>query len=454
MYHPNIYKTSMCINFTNPQGNKCQWGFYCTHAHGQEDIRNPNKKSTSNDQSSQPQQQTVDKSSSNDKDKITDHTVTSLSTMINDKPKIDKRTRSISAQSSLASYQLNSDPNLYASTNGNHSRSPQFYNNSMSSHMQASNMQSYNSYNSPPNAPPTTNTSHNNANTNSHSSTPSRPHRADFSPLPYTQQQYRQQQFAPPQLNLHDPNTMYSSHHQSTQPNYHQDPSWTAHQQQKRGRSVSADTGLVPYLGNKASAQPSWGHRYPSHDAMNYNQAPSTIPTIPPTPTDELPHNAPSFGDGTRVSRTFNGPPVPSRTLSDPSSTSTKETTVPKITISSIEQPDNTGNKSPPPPTGDIVKNSPHNFLLNRDITFQDPSMLQPPRTIRSTSHGNLTYPSNSDANNPYLPNPNTLSTAKLQPLTASSSLPSSKYDNRVPPLPNQTLDKNYFMAKAPPTDC
>ena len=39
----------MCINFTNPQGNKCQWGFYCTHAHGQEDIRNPNKKSNSND---------------------------------------------------------------------------------------------------------------------------------------------------------------------------------------------------------------------------------------------------------------------------------------------------------------------------------------------------------------------------------------------------------------------
>ena len=38
----------MCINFTNPQGNKCQWGFYCTHAHGQDDIRNPNKKSTPN----------------------------------------------------------------------------------------------------------------------------------------------------------------------------------------------------------------------------------------------------------------------------------------------------------------------------------------------------------------------------------------------------------------------
>ena len=41
MYHPNIYKTSMCINFTNPTGNKCQWGYYCTHAHGPEDIRSP-----------------------------------------------------------------------------------------------------------------------------------------------------------------------------------------------------------------------------------------------------------------------------------------------------------------------------------------------------------------------------------------------------------------------------
>ena len=87
----------MCINFTNPQGNKCQWGFYCTHAHGQEDIRNPNKKSTSNDQSSQTQQ--TDKSSI-DKDKINDTlskktTAQPLSTMINDKPKIDKRTRSI-----------------------------------------------------------------------------------------------------------------------------------------------------------------------------------------------------------------------------------------------------------------------------------------------------------------------------------------------------------------------
>ena len=324
--------------------------------------------------------------------------------------------------------------------------------------MQASNMQSY-SYNSPPNTVPTSYNHHGGSpnNINHHSSqhtmnttsSPPRPHRADFSPLPYTQQQYRQQQFAPPQLNLHDPNTMYSTHHQQTQPNYQQDPSWTAHQQQKRGRSVSADTGLVPYLGNKASAQPNWGHRYPSHDALaSYNQPPPPIPPtpIPPTPTDELPNNAPSFGDGTRVSCTFKGPPVPSRTLSDPSSTSTKET-IPKITIQSAEQSHNTGNKSPPPPTGDIVKNSPHNFLL------ADASMLQPPRTLRSISHGNVPYPSNSGGNNVYLTNQNSSNIAKLQPLTASSSLPSSKYDNRVPPLPNQTLDKNYFMAKAPPAD-
>ncbi|ETO24110.1 hypothetical protein RFI_13049 [Reticulomyxa filosa] len=41
MYHPNIYKTSMCINFTHPYGNCCKWGFYCTHAHGQDDVRVP-----------------------------------------------------------------------------------------------------------------------------------------------------------------------------------------------------------------------------------------------------------------------------------------------------------------------------------------------------------------------------------------------------------------------------
>lgn len=30
----------MCINFTDPKGNKCEWGFYCTHAHGDNDMRN------------------------------------------------------------------------------------------------------------------------------------------------------------------------------------------------------------------------------------------------------------------------------------------------------------------------------------------------------------------------------------------------------------------------------
>ncbi|ETO09153.1 hypothetical protein RFI_28235 [Reticulomyxa filosa] len=47
MYHPNIYKTSMCMNYTNPSGNRCKWGYYCTHAHGQHDIRPPvNRRST------------------------------------------------------------------------------------------------------------------------------------------------------------------------------------------------------------------------------------------------------------------------------------------------------------------------------------------------------------------------------------------------------------------------
>jgi len=44
MYHPNIYKTSLCTNFTANGGDQCQWGYFCTHAHGQKDIRNLNKK--------------------------------------------------------------------------------------------------------------------------------------------------------------------------------------------------------------------------------------------------------------------------------------------------------------------------------------------------------------------------------------------------------------------------
>jgi len=31
----------MCMNYTNPSGNRCKWGYYCTHAHGQQDIRPP-----------------------------------------------------------------------------------------------------------------------------------------------------------------------------------------------------------------------------------------------------------------------------------------------------------------------------------------------------------------------------------------------------------------------------
>ena len=88
----------MCINFTNPQGNKCQWGFYCTHAHGQEDIRNPNKKSASNEQASQPQ--TTDKTENKDKTKDTSTKTTNntsaqpISNMMTEiPPKMDKRMR-------------------------------------------------------------------------------------------------------------------------------------------------------------------------------------------------------------------------------------------------------------------------------------------------------------------------------------------------------------------------
>lgn len=46
MYHPNIYKTSLCANFASSNGDQCQWGFFCTHAHGQKEIRNSNKTNT------------------------------------------------------------------------------------------------------------------------------------------------------------------------------------------------------------------------------------------------------------------------------------------------------------------------------------------------------------------------------------------------------------------------
>merc|ERR1719461_157718 len=32
MYHPAIYKTSLCTNFPK---NQCSWGDFCTHAHGE-----------------------------------------------------------------------------------------------------------------------------------------------------------------------------------------------------------------------------------------------------------------------------------------------------------------------------------------------------------------------------------------------------------------------------------
>lgn len=41
MYHPQIYKTSQCINYNSKGGNKCKWGAYCTHAHGEDDVRSP-----------------------------------------------------------------------------------------------------------------------------------------------------------------------------------------------------------------------------------------------------------------------------------------------------------------------------------------------------------------------------------------------------------------------------
>jgi len=44
MYHPHIYKTSLCSNFNEALGNEaakqnCLWGNLCTHAHGKSDLR-------------------------------------------------------------------------------------------------------------------------------------------------------------------------------------------------------------------------------------------------------------------------------------------------------------------------------------------------------------------------------------------------------------------------------
>lgn len=44
MYHPHIYKTSLCTNFsesksTESRGKTCLWGNLCTHGHGKDDLR-------------------------------------------------------------------------------------------------------------------------------------------------------------------------------------------------------------------------------------------------------------------------------------------------------------------------------------------------------------------------------------------------------------------------------
>merc|ERR1712176_544627 len=205
MYHPNIYKTSMCINFTNPQGNKCQWGFYCTHAHGQEDIGNPNKKgsSTSNTDNS------ASKTDDNDKNTNTNNPSNNkISQPLNimDKKKMDKRSRSQSAQSNLPNYQ-NNDMNTYSNGgNQNHLRSPQYgmmnpshgvghSHNLPSNQLPQPNMQ-YNSYNSPDG----TNVSPNHSMNGVPPSRSMTSHRADFSPVPYTAKQFQKQN--PPQFSL------------------------------------------------------------------------------------------------------------------------------------------------------------------------------------------------------------------------------------------------------------
>ena len=386
-----------------------------------------------------------------------------------------------------------SDQNLYS--NGNHLRSPQFgmmnqtphsghhSHNLTSNHLPPPNMQynnnnnnnNNNNYNSPPNNSTlhdhqSPNNSINNLQGQQSMNTPPRgvtSHRADFSPLPYTAAAVARQ-IAPPQFNLHDPNSMYS--HQQTSHHHHktygsQDPSYAAYQYQKRGRSASADHALTPYLGtNKASQQPNMFPRHYSHDPMyptHTQQQPQqhTHQHIHST-NDQLPSTAPSFGDGTRVSRTFN-PPHPDFDNNDITNTNTIKTKTVKLTIQTERGDElnnnnnnnhNNNTSTPPPPNAEQVKNSPHNFFTNRDITFQDTSMLQPPRATRSISHGNLMGVSNSGGNNNnlYLPNLANISNAKMQKLEVSSSLPSSR-NNRVPKLP---MDQGYYVHNKTPTDC
>eukprot|EP01084_Bolivina_argentea_P089369 161274_1 len=142
MYHPNIYKTSMCINFTNPQGNKCQWGFYCTHAHGQDDIRNPNKGSKSNPNSAQngSTQNSATNINKNDtpngdnnspsNSNLSNNNIHKLSGLIPEKKKKDARMRSMSAGIALPTvisnnpYSLNQGQNNAPNTSM-HLQSPQ-----------------------------------------------------------------------------------------------------------------------------------------------------------------------------------------------------------------------------------------------------------------------------------------------------------------------------------------
>jgi len=448
MYHPNIYKTSMCINFTNPQGNKCQWGYYCTHAHGQDDIRNPNnKKSGSNEaandnETSNENHKDKNKSSPLQNGNIDNtHNVQPMSAMLSEKKKLEKRLRSQSAQSNLpAMYQgVNDGSNMYM--NGGHLRSPQFgYNQLQSGHISHNlaaaqlpppNMHQYNTRGSP-------NASNDNSPYNSMNdlqqnnlSTPPRAHthtshRADFSPVPFTAEAARQYVTnPPPQLNLHDPNSgMYAT--QPHNANYPPEASFVPYAQaqfRKRGRSVSDNTGLVPYLGaTKASQQPNMYHRYQSQESGLQPQ--TTYPFAPPNSADELPMMNPSFADASRVSRTYQVTQSPPHDQQSPGGSAVKQ-----LTIQTDGEKPNTS--TPPPPNAEQVKNSPY-----REFTFQDASMLQPPRTVRSISHGNIAHPSHSGGNHPYVTNASSLA-PELHKLTASSSLP-SRYDNKVPPLPNQ----------------
>eukprot|EP01083_Nonionella_stella_P022123 61160_1 len=404
MYHPNIYKTSMCINFTNPQGNKCQWGFYCTHAHGQEDIRNPNKKqSESNDagDSSANTPTNKDKTSATTSSKTaapTSNTPTKPSVL---PQKDNKRPRSQSDA-----------PQLY---NGGHIRSPVYDQPMMTqqqhgprSHM----LPQYNQYAS-------YNGQHTSASSNA---TPPRGHGAatDYpSPLPYQAAHAKAYAQNPPPLRLHnETNAMYSQHDHYAQ-QYHMA---AYHHAQKRPRSRS-EGGLVQYMPKPASQQPNipsvHDYRYPTHDPhMQYSSHTGHHTT---QPTEDMPGMHPVM-EASRTSRTYN----PSK-IKDPSS-------------AAVVTP-----ATPPPPTGEQAKSSSRHFL-NGDINFYDPR-------ARSQTVGGV----HDGQQNPYLPNPAAIShkLTKMNKLRATSSLPSYAYPNKVPPLPGQdnstAASKGYYFKETLP---